>query len=188
MRAPKDNTKTMRRLNPPGSKAAISFECLLDPATGQLKTNPKEIIDAINEHWSKTFQRIFDPDTPLMRRWLSEFPRRFANCPIEEWIPTREEVQQAIMSASHSAAGPDGVPFEAFKAVPELCSRLLCAGLDEALVGGCAHHVACGRIEPLVHLRHHSIHCARCAEEPNEEIRQVTSTQRLLHRPQRASW
>ena len=33
-----------------------------------------------------------------------------------------------------------------------------------------------------------SIHRTRCAEEPDEEIREVTPMQRPLHRPQRASW
>ena len=92
-----NTAKSMRRLKPPGSKANISFQCMFNPANNEICTSPQEIIDLINAHWRQTFEREFTPDHQAMEAWLEDFPRRFGQCSLEDWVPTVEDVNVAIM-------------------------------------------------------------------------------------------
>ena len=120
--------KSMRRLQPPGGKKKSGLDCIWDeerlPTPGVV-TGGKKIVEVVNRHWRKTFERKFRPDTGKMREWLSAFPRKFTDPNIETWTPSEEDVENAISHCDHSAPGPDGIPFEAFKAVPKLAAAVI---------------------------------------------------------------
>ena len=118
----------MRRLQPPGSKKRSGLECIWDeerqPAPGVV-TGGKNVVGVVNRHWKKTFERVFSPNIANMRAWLDAFPRKFEDDDIGSWTPSVEDVEMAISHSDHSAPGPDGIPFEAFKAVPKLAASVL---------------------------------------------------------------
>ena len=121
----------MNRILPPGSKAYTGIDCIWDHDKERVVNSTEDVIGAINKHWSKTFSRTFAPDRQKMHEWLEEFPREFEQTPLSEWIPTRDDVFNAIRGASHSAAGPDGIPFEAFKAVPDTAADVIHAIIEK---------------------------------------------------------
>ena len=125
----KANTgKSLRRLQPPGSKKKSGLDCIWDeerlPTPGVV-TGGKKIVEVVNRHWKKTFERRFSPDINNMRKWLEDFPRKFNDDNVGSWTPSEEDVESAIAHCDHSAPGPDGIPFEAFKAVPKLAAKVL---------------------------------------------------------------
>ena len=88
-------------------------------------TGGKKIVEVVNRHWKKTFERRFTPDGTTLRKWLENFPRKFSDSDVGAWTPSEEDVESAIAHCDHSAPGPDGIPFAAFKAVPKLAAKVL---------------------------------------------------------------
>jgi len=115
----------MKRLRPPGSRSTTGYKCMFDPDSGSIVNTPARITKAINDHWSKTFERQFTPDRRKLSHWLRDFAPKFRDTGLDDWIPSTREVERAIEEAHESAAGPDGLPFMAFKQCKALAARVL---------------------------------------------------------------
>ena len=64
-------------------------------------------------------------------QWLSDFKKTVVLPPeanhdrLGYWLPTVQNFIDAIKKCHHSACGPDLIPFEAFKAIPEEAAKVL---------------------------------------------------------------
>ena len=92
--------------------------------TEAICSTPKDIAEHCTASWQKVFNSSqSDPDaTAVFKR---NFSRKLPLRPPSYWTPTVLQVKEAILAAHHSAAGPDGVPFEAFKATADIAAPIL---------------------------------------------------------------
>ena len=71
-------------------------------------------------------------DSEKMDEWLSLF-RRQIHSPGHEYTPSLEEMTEVINATSNSAPGPDGIPFQAYKATSDTSSAVLHKVVKELL-------------------------------------------------------
>ena len=69
----------------------------------KLVDTPEEVINSINSHWKKTFEREFSPPPNKVADWLRDPPDNFGNTTLGDWIPNREEIEKAIIACDDSA-------------------------------------------------------------------------------------
>ena len=86
---------------------------------------PKDIVEAINKHWARTFERNFEPNMQDIHVWLNECDCHFHCDNVADWLPSEEDIIQVILHSGDSATGPDGFPFKAFRQVPELAAKVI---------------------------------------------------------------
>ena len=117
--------KTMRRIKRPHSTPIDIFSSTYDTPNNTIVTGEREVINTINTHWKKTFEKLHTPDPIKLATWLNAFPRKFTSSNIEDWLPTVEDILQVIQSSSNSAPGPDRIPFEGFKPIKDYAAPIL---------------------------------------------------------------
>ena len=103
--------KLAKRLRPPGAKPSLGLESILRPSDNAVVTDPKGIIKTINDHWSATFERAFDPNREVMQEWLRWFPRKFRPSTTEDWLPSIEDVEEARLVARMVSLSRPSKPF-----------------------------------------------------------------------------
>ena len=101
------------------------FQHMYDNDKQGVVSGPSEVVRTINSHWEGVFGRSFTPDEAKLREWKAGFTKRFTELNLEAWLPTREDVAEAIKAAKHSAPGPDRLPFEALKPVVDLAAEVI---------------------------------------------------------------
>ena len=103
----------LRRLVPgaaPGLRAMVR-------ASGDITTQAAEIVAELAAHWGRVF-RAQPIDESLLVQWLEESlptdQRRPPSSPAL-WRVRRKDVVHAIRSSGKSMAGPDRIPYEAWR-------------------------------------------------------------------------
>ena len=103
----------LRRLAPGGTSClkAVQIE------GGEITTDPAQIARALTEHWRSVFTKK-ELRQDLMERWLRDaLPQ--STCLQDRdpstWKLTREDVASAIRNSGNTMAGPDRLPYEAWR-------------------------------------------------------------------------
>ena len=88
-------------------------------------SDPDAIAEGINDYWGKVFSKKGCANDLALDAWLQNFDKTI-DTPFDfNWNLSREEIETAIMQCKHSAPGPDGIPFEAYKSCVSISSEVL---------------------------------------------------------------
>ena len=87
----------------------------------KLVTDPQEAARVVTKYWQTVFSKKSrtEADIAMQNEWFANFHNKLPEMPDSYWTPTLEEVTEAIKVQNNSAAGPDGIPFGAYKAIIE---------------------------------------------------------------------
>ena len=69
----------MHRLKPPVERTSLEYNHMYNNQTQTVVSTTEEIVNAINEHWAKTFENKFQTDDDLTDKWLRDLPCNFGN-------------------------------------------------------------------------------------------------------------
>ena len=93
-----------------------------------VSTDPREIADALREHWGKVFHGR-EVDLSIYRSWLAEDGFTFASLGVQQndprWTIKQKHVREAIWEAKESAPGPDGIPYGIWKKIEPLATPII---------------------------------------------------------------
>ena len=84
---------------------------------------PAEVAVTINNHWQQIFNAT-EIDKPLMDEWINSIEHKLDLTQVN-LQPTVQQVRETILSSGPSSPGPDGIPFEAYKAVVDVAAIIL---------------------------------------------------------------
>ena len=105
-----------------------------NPATGQDTNDPAEMARLLQREWAQVWS---DPHTT--RRQGRAFLRHTQynkRVPVNfEWTPTYDEIWSIINAPNASIPGPDGIPHECYRRVPDLSTEVFRLVLDDLLAG-----------------------------------------------------
>ena len=97
----------------------------------EIVTSGAQMAEALTQHWRKVFQNT-DIDESLLKDWLeAEYPpvgdweKRIAEGGRQKWKVTKQDIKKAIARTGASAAGPDGIPYKAWRAIGKTGMRYL---------------------------------------------------------------
>ena len=96
---------------------------------GEITTDPATIAHALTDHWQKVFRRS-ELDPHLMDSWLHDsLPQEEQLPPMteEEWKLTREDVAATVLGSGNTMAGPDRLPYEAWRQLGDIAVDVLFA-------------------------------------------------------------
>ena len=138
----------LKRLLPglPNTLGAVAQE------DGSITSNPAEMAKALGAHWARTFKRK-PINVDVLENWLRSLqpsriaetqlspqaslqdngnplphrraPRRSLPRGSHHWIVRQKDISRALDLAGNSSPGPDGIPFEAWRALGEVGLRTL---------------------------------------------------------------
>ena len=103
----------------PGSSAALTH---LQDQNGTVFSDAASHAKILNSHWKQVFSKKAI-NKQLLKTWISEHTNTFAKD--TSWAFLESHVSDAIKYATHSAPGPDGIPYAAFKSTLELSTSIL---------------------------------------------------------------
>lgn len=120
----------------PGRAAAV---LATTNGQGEVVTEPAEVAAVLRDHWASTFSHK-PINRSALRRWLQE--DRDNPCGLQQafaplvqdpqaWTIRRRDIRRAISLSGDSAAGPDGIPYEAWRRLGDMGADFL---LDAARV------------------------------------------------------
>jgi hypothetical protein len=89
---------------------------------GKIATDASEIVKVLNSHWQKVFSHQAT-DRELRMSWLEIVKGKFRTSK-EKLRPTRDIVRRVIQESGSAAPGPDGVPFEVYRAMGDAAVEL----------------------------------------------------------------
>jgi exonuclease III len=106
----------VRKLKP-GTGSAIAAVC---DEHGEVTTEPSKMADILRDHWKEVFSPSHTEDIRLTA-WMREEKDHLGgdwglpppNDP--EWQLTKQDIRKAIRTSPNTAAGPDGIPFAAWR-------------------------------------------------------------------------
>lgn len=85
----------------------------------------------VTDTWQKVFDgtTLQDEDLHLMHNWLAKLrygiaPQARGNINWRKWLPSKSQIRKAVRESGNSAAGPDGIPFVAYRSVTELATEV----------------------------------------------------------------
>ena len=123
-RAVKERLHARLRRFAPGGTGSIKAMQLPD---AQVTTEPAAIAKALTDHWKKVFRRV-DIDPGIMEDWLREaLPPAEALPPQAEqdWALAREDVAAALRQSGNTMAGPDRIPYAAWRVLGDTAVDVL---------------------------------------------------------------
>ncbi|CAK0835549.1 unnamed protein product [Prorocentrum cordatum] len=93
--------------------------------SGDILTDPKEMADALRQHWQDVFaQRPVDEQ--LLEQWVrDDAPPQVPPPDAGAWALRRSHVQKALEQSPNSALGPDGLSFAAWRRLGPLAVDVL---------------------------------------------------------------
>ena len=112
--AVKDNLHSRLRRFAPGASSVLRAVQLSD---GSVTTRPAEIAQALATHWSQVFGTR-PLDRVALERWLEQSLPPDAPRPQQDpraWAVRRRDVSRALRTSGNSMAGPDRIPYEAWR-------------------------------------------------------------------------
>ena len=113
----------LKKLIPGGS---MSLNAIHSP--NGVSTDPREIADALREHWGKVFHGR-EVDLSIYGSWLAEDGFTFAALGVQQndprWTIKQKHVREAILEAKESAPGPDGIPYCIRKKIEPLATPII---------------------------------------------------------------
>ena len=120
-----NRNKALKNLQRHLPSAPSPLDSLAHPETSLKTSSPKDTAAALNLHWQQVFSKRITPlKAPEIReKWLRN--RRTIPTNRDAWIPSLDDALQAVKISGNSAAGPNGIPYEAYKAVPDLSAKVL---------------------------------------------------------------
>jgi ribonuclease HI/exonuclease III len=111
----------------PGSKARVPH--LRDSPSDEPCFSAKGKSRIASKFWSEVWSPRVSPPSRLARsNFLRGYTKRVNTSLLSS--PSLDDVLSAIKRSNNSASGPDGIPFAAWRAAPELAGPLLVAVLD----------------------------------------------------------
>ena len=111
----------LNRLKPGNCGTVAALKC----ADGSMAISPDAIAHELRRHWAEVFSYKAH-DEPTLHAWLHE--ELGSDCPFGEdvnWEVSIEHVLHAIKVAPGTAAGPDGIPYKAWKKLGPLGAHTL---------------------------------------------------------------
>ena len=122
------NNKTrtsLRQLRPPGKTTAIN---IMTKDEGLTTTEPSGKAKFLKEHWGPAFTEI-PRDTGKSQAWFKKAYPDGPPCkePESRWRPTTQNMYRTIQIANNSTPGPDGIPYEAWRATKGAAKVLFAA-------------------------------------------------------------
>ena len=124
---------------------------------GEVRTDTKGIVDALQDHWAKVFKQK-GIDDEVLARWLQEvYPEQQRQSGLkrghdgshgwshglppktsERWKVRRKDIAKAIKISKNSAPGPDGLPYKVWRELGDTGVDILWGafqelGMDEAI-------------------------------------------------------
>ena len=130
-RVKKKATRLLYRLLPGGSS---SIKALNHPS-GEYLTDPSSMADVLRDHWAAVFQARGVREE-LLDSWLQDdLAHREAHGPLHSSLQhvrmTKRHIERAVRCSNNSSPGPDGIPYEAWRAMGKLSVDVLfCAFQD----------------------------------------------------------
>ena len=105
---------SLRQLRPPGKTTTIN---IMTNDEGLAETEPSGRAKLLREHWGPAFTEI-PHDTSKSQAWFRKAYPDGPPCkdPESRWRPTINNMYRAIQIANNSTPGPDGIPYEAWRA------------------------------------------------------------------------
>jgi len=93
-------------------------------------TDPDEMSSALYNFWGSLFNSICEYEPDMLEKLLSEHPNRFPD--IEKHEVDRKKVRELLMRTNKTVAGPDGIPFVAYKIFADELLDVWVAVIQEA--------------------------------------------------------
>eukprot|EP01105_Mastigella_eilhardi_P004361 TRINITY_DN157_c1_g1_i1.p1 TRINITY_DN157_c1_g1~~TRINITY_DN157_c1_g1_i1.p1 ORF type:complete len:1421 (-),score=207.85 TRINITY_DN157_c1_g1_i1:72-4334(-) len=113
--------KPRRLFYPEAIRTTNNFTQMLDPKSGRTTSDPEEKADIIISHWAPLLGPL-DHDDDALKELQSHYKKRMEDVP----IPDKGKFLRGIRTTpTNSAPGPDGIPFAAYRALPELSATIL---------------------------------------------------------------
>ena len=122
----------IRRLKP-GS--CTTLRCMRTEA-GEIITEPDAILSELRRHWGRVFTAR-PRDAECIEAWLrSSYPQgdgleNFPGMDDPGWPVGKKDIAKAVRLSGHSAPGPDGLPYEAWKRMKDYGVETLWAAMQD---------------------------------------------------------
>ena len=112
----------LKRLLP----GACNSVAAIQQEDGSVTDNAEEMAQALRTHWKKVF-RAETIDPARSRDWWGVLGHRGETTPPNpaEWRTRRADVKKALRLAGNTTPGPDGIPFQAWRALKQLGVEIL---------------------------------------------------------------
>ena len=119
----KAKRQLLQRLKANMPRSPSCLNAVWDPVHSCIVEDPAEVAATVTSHWQRVFNET-PIDTVLMEKWLSDFHVNI-NANTKQLTPTLNQVKEVIKASGPSSPGPDGIPFEAYKAVVDIAGLIL---------------------------------------------------------------
>jgi len=100
-----------------GSVAAVSN------STGEIVTEDAGIADVLNDHWQDVFQKL-GVDLQLARDLALE-SEGFLESSLKDVFPVKDDARTALKHSPNTGVGPDGIPYNVYRALGEFAVELI---------------------------------------------------------------
>ena len=118
--------RRMQKLWWPKASKLMLFGLRLDEMAEDFVSEPGAVQNLLTNHWQAVYEKK-PVDEDKMQKLLGVFKRR--NAHVLDFssvcVPSEESIKSVIKNAKHSQPGRDGIPYAAFKAVPDIAAMVL---------------------------------------------------------------
>jgi hypothetical protein len=126
----------------PGCSAGVTLLRVTDANCNQkFLTEREEIDDELSKYWQTVFAKkeLKEEEVKAMQEWLDGGVLAEAgqlSVPMLEGMDTTALARKALLRTNNSAAGPDGVPYAAYRRTADISSVVLGDALQDMYYGG----------------------------------------------------
>lgn len=119
--------RKLRRLRPGATNV---LEAIMD-GSGEILTSSESMVQELSRHWGQVFQGR-QPEIAEVEAWLQQAFKEDdrLHVPAHKWHVRRKDIAQAINMSGNSAAGPDGIPYAAWRAMGDVAIEVLTTAMD----------------------------------------------------------
>ena len=118
-RAIKERLHARLRRHAPGGTSTLKA---MQKSDGSVTTEEGDIARMLTEHWKKVFSHV-QLDTSVMEAWLQHAlppSDRILERDVDSWALTRHDIEVAIKRSGNTMAGPDRLPYEAWRQLGDI--------------------------------------------------------------------
>lgn len=108
---------------------------IIDPNTNEVCPNPSDEPNAQKQHWEKGWKKRDTHISANFRRHIRKYIEVKGQIDFSEddFKPTYHLVEETILATNDSAAGPDGIPFIAYRACCGTATKIFQSCVQELL-------------------------------------------------------
>ena len=100
----------------------------------EVSSNGADMSRLAADFWGRVWTTRSPPTSPEERaKWLQWYTKKVDHSLLSK--PTLESVRSAVLNSKNTSPGPDGIPFAAWRAIPDISSRVLFKALTSLLNG-----------------------------------------------------